>query len=60
MNEIYTAFVVHESRRGAQVHRATRHTHNARVFRLIRPGAIGTLAVLPGDPRMGVIWRSNR
>lgn len=60
MNEMMTAFVVHESRGGAQAHRPTRHTHDARVFRLSRPGAIGTLALLPGDSRMSVVWRSNR
>lgn len=60
MIEIHTALVLHETRQGAGAHRPTRHTHSARVFRLSRPGGIGTLALLPGDVRMSVVWRSNR
>jgi hypothetical protein len=60
MNEIQAALALHETRQGAQAYRPTRHTHNARVFRLSRPGGIGTLALLPGDVRMSVVWRSSR
>lgn len=61
MNEIHiAALVLHEARQGAQAYRSTHHTHNARVFRLSRPGVTGTLAQLAGDSRMSVVWRSNR
>ena len=60
MNEIHAALVLHEARQGAQARRPTRHTHSAHVFRLSRPGLTGTLAQLPGDSRMSVVWRSSR
>ena len=60
MNEIHTALFVHETRQGAQAYRPTAHTHSVRVFRLNRPGVIGTLELLPGDSRMSVVWRSSR
>lgn len=60
MNEIQTALFVHSTRQGVPASRPTHHTHRARVFRLSRPGVIGTLALLPGDSRTTVIWRSSR
>lgn len=60
MNEIQAALILREMRPGAQARRPTHHTHRARVFRMSRPGLTGTLAQLPGDARMSVVWRSSR
>ncbi|SFJ42703.1 hypothetical protein SAMN05216561_13025 [Nocardioides psychrotolerans] len=60
MHGIQTALVLHETRQGTQSHRSTHRAHGALVFRLSRPGEIGTLALLPGDSRTSVVWRSNR
>ena len=60
MNEIHTVLFLHEARQGRPASRPTHHSHSARVFRLSRPGVTGTLAQLPGDSRMKVVWRSNR
>ena len=60
MNETLIASVLHEARQDAQACRRTHHTHSARLFRLSRPGAIGTLALIPGDSRMSVVWRGSR
>lgn len=60
MHEIHAAFFMFQTRQGAHDDGATRHTHRMRGFRLSRPGGIGTLALLPGDSRTTVVWRSNR
>ena len=60
MLELHAALFVHKTRQGVHEYRPTHHTHSARVFRVSRPGAIGTLELLPGDSRTTVLWRSSR
>lgn len=60
MSEINAALFMSQTRQGVDDDGATRHAHSTRVFRLSRPGGIGTLALLPGDSRTTVVWRSNR
>lgn len=60
MSEINADLFMSQTRQGVHDEGATRRTHSTRVFRLSRPGGIGTLALVPGDSRTTVVWRSNR